>query len=62
MVMEIKLRDTIKNLEVEKLRDRKGKRTENLLSSRHSLQVEFLVDALAYSLAEVNVKTLGKKK
>ena len=62
MVMEIKLRDTIKNLEVEKLRDRKIKRTENLLSSRHSLQVESLVDALAYSLAEVNVKTLGKKK
>ena len=60
MVMDT-LGDTLAKTEVETLCDRKAGKIENLKSCRQSPKAESLVDALADSLADINVKTLGDK-
>ena len=55
------LSDTLAKTEVETLCDRKAERIENLSSWRQSPEAESLVDAIADSLADINVKTLGDK-
>ena len=60
MVMDT-LSDTLAKTEVETLCDRKAGTIENLQSWRQSPEAESLVDAIAESLADINIKTLGDK-
>ena len=60
MVMDT-LGDKLPKTEVETLCDRKAGRIENLLSWRQSPEAESLVDSIADSLADINVKTLEDK-
>ena len=60
MVMDT-LGETLAKTDVKTLRDRKARRIENFESWRQSPEAESLVDAIADSVADINVKTLGDK-
>ena len=60
MVMDT-LSDTLPKTEVETLCVTKARKIENLKSWRQSPEAESLVDAIADSLADINVKTLWDK-